>query len=328
MKAVWYERNGAAEDVLVQGEMPNPVPAEGEVLVRLSASGVNPSDVKARSGATRKISFPRVVPGSDGAGVIEAVGPGVDPGRVGREVWVYNAQWERAFGTSAQYVAVPARMAPDLPHGIGFAAGACLGIPVMTAHRCLFADGPAKDAAVLVTGGAGVVGHYAIQLARWGGARLVAATVSGPEKAAHATAAGAHLVIDYREEDVAETLLQATGGRGVDRVIDVDLGANFGAYQRALAPHAAIASYASMTAPNVTLPFYQIFRLNLSIRPVLVYTLRQADLDRAIADIGSWCATGKPQFAIAARLPMTDAVKAHQLVESGAKLGHVILDIP
>lgn len=327
MKAVWYERNGAAEDVLVSGEMPKPKPARGEVLVRVHASGVNPSDVKARAGATRKIAFPRIVPDSDGAGIIEGVGPDVASSRVGQRVWLYNAQWERPFGTAAEYVCVPSRLAPPLADRLDFAEGACLGIPVMTAYRCLCAEGPVKDLNVLVTGGAGVVGHYAIQLARWMGARTIAATVSGPDKASHARAAGADVVINYRTEDVGTKLLEATGGSGVDRVVDVDLGGNFPHYLKALAPHASVAAYASMGRQIVEIPFYQIFRANLAIRPVLVYSLAEGAIDEIIAGITAWCESGNPKFAIAARLPLADVIAAHSLVEAGEKLGHVVLDI-
>ena len=168
MYAAWYEMNGAAADVMKLGELPDPEPGPGEVRVRLRASAVNPSDVKGRAGS-RKIMWERIVPNSDSAGVIDRVGPGVDASRVGQRVWTYNAQWERPYGTSAQYVALPATLAVPLEDELSFEQGACLGIPVMTAHRCLFADGPIAGRTVLVTGGAGVVGHYAIQLAKWAG---------------------------------------------------------------------------------------------------------------------------------------------------------------
>jgi len=169
MLAAWYEKHGAAREVLRVGEQPDPVPGRGEVRVRLHASAVNPSDVKARAGS-RPVIPPRVIPDSDGAGEIDRVGSGVPKRRLRQRVWVYNGQWQRASGTSAQYIALSAALAVPLPRKLSYAEGACLGIPVMTAHRCLFADGPIRGANVLVTGGAGVVGHYAVQLARWAGA--------------------------------------------------------------------------------------------------------------------------------------------------------------
>ena len=204
MLAGWYERHGPAREVLQIGEQPDPVPVKGEVRVRLRASAVNPSDVKARAGS-RPVIPPRVIPNSDGAGEIDRVGPGVSKRRLRQRVWVYNGQWQRPFGTSAQYIALPAAQAIPLPRKVSYAEGACLGIPVMTAHRCLFADGPIDGLTVLVTGGAGVVGHYAVQFARWAGARVIA-TVSSPEKAGHARKGGAHATINYRNEDVAARL--------------------------------------------------------------------------------------------------------------------------
>jgi NADPH2:quinone reductase len=326
MLAAWYERNGAARDVLQVGEQPDPLPGKGEVRVRLRASGLNPSDVKARGGS-RPVIPPRVIPGSDGAGTIDRVGPGVSRRRVGQRVWVYNGQWQRPSGTSAQYIALPAALAVPLPRKLSYREGACLGIPVMTAHRCLFADGPIRGMNVLVTGGAGVVGHYAIQLARWAGAGVIA-TVSSEEKASHARKAGAHAVIDYRGENVGARLREETGGAGIDRVVDVEFGANLPEYVKALRPDAVVATYASMKVPAPALPFYELMRLNFTLRMVFVYTMPAAAKARALTDIARWISTGRPKFAIAARFPLRDSVAAHELVESGNKTGHVILDIP
>lgn len=326
MLAAWYERNGAARDVLQVGEQPDPLPGKGEVRVRLRASGLNPSDVKARGGS-RPVIPPWVIPNSDGAGTIDRVGAGVSRRRIGQRIWVYNGQWQRPSGTSAQYIALPAALAVSLPRKLSYREGACLGIPVMTAHRCLFADGPIRGMTVLVTGGAGVVGHYAIQLARWAGARVIA-TVSSEEKASHARKAGAHGVIDYRGENVGARLREVTGGAGIDRVVDVEFGANLPEYVKALRPDAVVATYASMKVPAPALPFYELMRLNFTLRMVFVYTMPPAAKARARADIARWISTGRPKFAIAARFPLRDIVAAHELVESGNKTGHVILDIP
>lgn len=322
MRAAWYERNGPAAEVLTLGEMPDPEPGPGEVRVRLHASGVNPSDVKARAGTTRPIAFPRVVPGSDGAGVVERVGPGVDAGRVGNRVWVYNGQWERPLGTSAERIALPAGLAVPLPEGLSFEHGACLGIPVMTAHRCLFADGAIAGKTVLVTGGAGVVGHYAIQLAKWAGAEVVA-TVSGPAKAEHARAAGADHVVNYRAEDVTARVRALTGG--VDRIVEVDLGVNLPVSIQVLKPAGTIAAYASVGKPMPELPYQAMMRNNLTVRVVLVYTMPDAAKAQAAADIARWVRDGKPVFAVAARVPLAGIVEAHRTVERGEKIGHVVL---
>jgi len=323
--AAWYENNGAARAVLQYGEQPDPLPGKGEVRVRLRASAVNPSDVKARGGS-RPVIPPRVIPNSDGAGDIDRVGPGVSKSRLRQRVWTYNGQWQRASGTSAQYIALPAELAVPLPRKLTWAQGACLGIPVMTAHRCLFADGPIRGMTVLVAGGAGVVGHYAVQLARWAGARVIA-TVSSPEKAAHAVKGGAHAAIDYRTESVAERIDALTRGKGVDRVVDVELGVNLPTYEKMLRPAAVIATYAAAAAQDSVLPS-RLRQRNITVRMVFVYTMPDAAKQQAIADIASWIATGRPKFAIAARFPLNEIAAAHETVESGKKIGHVILDIP
>lgn len=326
MLAASYERNGAARDVLEVGEQPDPLPGKGEVRVRLRASGLNPSDVKARAGS-RPVIPPRVIPNSDGAGTIDRIGAGVPRKRLGQRVWVYNGQWQRPYGTSAQYIVLPAAQAVPLPRKLTYQQGACLGIPVMTAHRCLFANGPVRNKTVLVTGGAGVVGHYAVQLARWAGARVIA-TVSSAAKAEHARKAGAHAVIDYGTEDIGARLREMTDGAGIDRVVDVEFGANLPAYVKALRAGAVVATYASMKVPQPQLPFYDLMRLNFTLRMVFVYTMPQAAKARALTDIERWVANGRPKFAIAARFPLREVVAAHELVESGDKVGHVILDIP
>jgi len=325
MLAVWYETTGAARSVLRYGELPDPQPARGEVLVRLRTSGVNPSDAKGRGG-NRPMIAPHVIPGSDGAGVIEAVGAGVPRKRVGERVWVFNGQFQRALGTSAQRIALPAGLAVPLPSRVTFPSGACLGVPAMTAHRCLFADGPLNGLTVLVTGGAGVVGHYAVQLARWAGARVIA-TASSPEKAEHATKGGAETVIDYRRENVEARLREITDGKGIDRVVDVEVGVNLPTYAALLRPGAVVSTYASAAAQDLQLPL-RLRQLNMTVRMVYVYSIDLAARRRALADIGRWLEEGKPQFAIAARVPLAQAVVAHELVESGEKIGHVVLDIP
>lgn len=323
MRAAWYEKNGPAREVLKTGDLPEPVPGAGEVRVRLYASAVNPSDVKARAG-NRKVLWDRVIPDSDGAGVIDAVGPGVDAARVGQRVWVYNGQWDRPHGTSAQYIALPAALAVPLADCLTWEQGACLGIPVMTAHRCLFAAGPIAGKTVLVTGGAGVVAHYAIQLAKWAGARVVT-TVSSEAKAQHALAAGAEVVIDYRTEPVAERILATVGG--VDGIVEVDFGANLPVTARILRPNGFVASYASARELKPVFPYADFFRLNPVIRPVFVYTMPDSAKAQAHADIDRWLRETKPIFAIAERYRLDDVADAHLAVERGEKIGHIILTI-
>ncbi|HSY86243.1 MAG TPA: NADPH:quinone reductase [Verrucomicrobiae bacterium] len=326
MRAAWYERNGPAREVLTVGEMPDPVARPGEVLVRVHASGVNPSDVKSRAGARAPIAFPRVIPQSDGAGVIVAVGDGVAPSRVGQRVWIFNAQWQRPFGTAASLVALPAALTVPLPEGVGFAAGACLGIPASTAHQAVFCDGPVACKTVLVTGGAGAVGHYAIQLARWGGARVLA-TASSETKADHARAAGAEAVFNYREEDVVAAVMTATDGAGVDRIVEVEFGGNLAVSEKILKPHGTIAAYASTAAPTPAIPFYPLMFKAATIRLVLVYILTKEERAQTIADLTRAMEQGTLRHAVAESFPLEKIAAAHEAVESGKVMGNVVIEI-
>lgn len=326
MKAAFYDRNGPADDVLQVGEMPKPIPAAGEVLVRVHASGVNPSDVKSRAGLRAKMAYPRVVPQSDGAGVIEAVGAGIDPARVGERVWIWNGQWQRPLGTAAEYIALPGLQASHLPDNTPFEAGACLGIPAMTAHRCVFADGPVAGQKILVTGGAGAVGHYAIQLARWGGAQVIA-TASGPEKAAHAKAAGADRVVNYKTEDVAAAVKDFTQGQGVDRIVEVEFGGNLSTSLACLKTNGIIATYASGAVMEPKLPFYPMMFQGVTIRMVLVYILPEAARRQSIQDINHALAQGALVHAIAETYPLERIAAAHKAVESGKMIGNVVVSI-
>jgi NADPH2:quinone reductase len=334
MKAAWYERNGPADEVIQIGELPDPEPGPGEAVIRVRASAVNPSDVKSRAGLRSRMTLPRQIPHSDAAGEIVAVGPGVPASRIGERVWTWNAAYGRWNGTAAQLCALPADMAVPLPPMLDFAQGACIAIPLLTAHRCLFADGAPSGQSVLVTGGAGVVGHYAIQLARWAGAHVIA-TVSGADKAAHAEAAGAHAVINYRTEDVAARVRSLTGGAGVDRIVEVELGENLETDLAVLRDQGVLAYYGSKT-PAVQLPFFTSIVKNVLIRPVLMYTITPAQRAHAIRDIDRWLADGGPaadgrsggaRFAIAERFPLSATAAAHRCVEAGAKIGHVVIDV-
>jgi NADPH:quinone reductase len=326
VKAAFYERNGPADEVLQVGELPMPAPGPGEVLVRVKASGVNPSDVKSRSGLRAKMSYPRVVPHSDGAGVIEAIGAGVDSARVGERVWLWNGQWQRPFGTAAEYIALPAFQASHLPDGVPYEAGACLGIPAMTAHRCVFADGAVVGQTILVTGGAGAVGHYAIQLARWSGAKVIA-TVSGADKATHAKAAGADHVVNYKTEDVAQAAKDITKGQGVDRVIDVEFGGNLPTTLACLKANGVIATYASSAVMEPKLPFYPMMFQGITLRTVLVYILPEAARQQSIQDINQALVQGALVHAIAETYPLEKIAEAHKAVESGKAIGNVVVTI-
>src|SRR5215213_9850263 len=286
MRAVWYEGNGPAQEVLQVGDLETPEPGPGEVRVRVHASGVNPSDCKARGGS-RPMIAPRIIPHSDGAGVIDQVGPGVPRERVGERVWIWNGQWGRPFGTAAEYIVVPAEQAVFLPENTSFEAGACLGIPALTAHRAVTTDRPCTGEVVLVAGGAGAVGHYAIQFAKLLGAAQVIATVSSPEKAEHASAAGADAIINYRQEDVAARVRVLSHGHGADRVVEVDLAGNARLLPQIVARDGLCAAYGSNT-PEITFAFWPMIVSGAAVRFFIVYDLPAAARQQGSADLTHW----------------------------------------
>ena len=328
MRAAYYDRQGLAREVLQLSELPDPAPSPGEVLVRVHASGLNPSDTKGRSGwGGGAMPFPRVIPHQDGAGVIEQVGAGVDPARVGERVWVFEAQRGRAGGTAAQFTVVPAAQAVRLPDATSFEVGACLGVPAMTAHRCLFADGGISGQWVLVQGGAGAVGQAAILLAKWGGAR-VAATVSRREQASVATEAGADMVINRREEDVAARVRHISGG-GVARIVDVALAENVETDLACLAVNGVISAYASDAADaQLIVPFRRAMIGGIVIRMVYVYLMpEQAHLDAA-RDIVAALQAGAYRPHVGLRLPLDRIAEGHDAQDSGKLVGKVVFGVP
>jgi len=327
MHAAWYEQFGPAGEVLQSGGIDTPSAGPGEVLIRLSTSGINPSDVKKRAG-----SFPDlleggfVVPNSDGAGMIEAVGEGVDDSRVGERVWVYQAQYARRFGTAATYVAIDARRAATLPDNVSFDIGACLGIPAMTAHRCVFSDGSVAGQALLVTGGAGRVGHYAVQWASRAGAHVIA-TASNADDVAECKAAGAEHVVNHRAADFAQSVLEATQGRTVDRIIDVEFGANLPTSLAVLRTSGTIATYSSTQVPAPELPFFQMMYKDINLRFVIVYAMPEIAKQLAIADIDTALRAGQLRHRIAKTIPLDEIAVGNELIEQGSIRGSVILEI-
>lgn len=326
MKAVWYTQTGPARQVLRHGPQPDPVPAAGEVRVRITVSGINPSDVKSRAGSRGPLRFAFQIPHSDGAGVIESVGAGVSVSRVGERVYVWNAAWNRQLGSAAEYLCVPAAQAVTLPDGTDLDMGACIGIPVMTACHAVMSDGPIAGKTVLVTGGAGNVGRYAIQLAKWGGARVVA-TVSGDSKAAVAREAGADLVVNYKTDKVVERVFEFTSGRGVDRLVEVEFGGNLAVTQQIIKRGGVIAAYGSMANATPALPFYDLMFKNVTLRMLLVYLLSDAERSAVCAHIDAALKDGALTPLIATRFRLEEAAAAHEAIESNALVGHVLLDV-
>lgn len=328
MRAAWYETKGAAADVLQLGEMATPEAGPGEVRIKLHASGINPADMKLRSGASSYgFDFPRVIPHSDGAGVVDQVGEGVQPAWLGERVWLYNGQRRgRAFGTAAEYIALSADLVTPLADCASFAEGATLGIPAMTAYHGVFANGSVKGKTVLVTGGAGSVGFYAISLAAWDGARVLT-TVSGPEKAARAKEGGADVAINYRKDDVGARVLEATNGDGVDLVVSVDFGGDLKWIPDAVRLNGAVTAYASDSDRTPTLPYHLLGRKNISIHPFILNSLDTDTLNRARWGVDRWV-RDRPDAPrpVAGVYKLKDVVAAQETVESGAKFGTVVVD--
>ena len=323
MRAAYYEQNGSAREVLRVGDVETPQAGPGEVRVKLATSGVNPSDVKSRQGSTRKIAWPRLIPQSDGAGVIDQVGDGIAKSRLGERVWVWNGQWKRAFGTAAEFIALPAAQAVKLPDKISFEAGACLGIPAMTAIHAVALAGTEKDSTVLVAGGAGSVGQYAIQFAKAQGATVLA-TISSPEKAAAAREAGADHTIDYKREDVGERVMELTGKRGVDAVIEMDLAANAKLIPFVLRPKGSVIVYGTGAAA-ASLPAYFCLTQFIRVQFFLVYELDTRERERAVSAISRALEQGKLANRIATpTYALTDIAAAHETVERGT-IGNVIV---
>jgi NADPH2:quinone reductase len=323
MRAAWYEKNGPAAEVLNVGEVDTPQPGRGEVRIRLKTSGVNPSDVKSRAGTTRKIAFPRVIPHSDGAGEIDMVGEGVAPARVAERVWTWNGQWKRAFGTAAEYITLPDIQAVRLPDATGFEAGACLGIPALTAWHAIDIAGAASGKTLLISGGAGAVAHYAIQFAKARGA-IVLTTVSSPEKAKIARDAGADVAIDYKSENVGERVMALSKG-GVNAVIELDLTANAALLPGVLRPRGTVVVYG--TGPQAALPATFCLFNAVTLKFVFVYELTPEERARAVADITHMLESNRLIHNVAATFPLADIVKAHETVEQGRALGNVVMQV-
>ena len=328
MRAALYRTFGPAREVLELCDIEAPEPGPGEVLVRLHTSAINPSDVKKRAGA-----FPDlldggfVIPNSDGAGIIESVGEGVDKSRKGERVWVFQAQHERRFGTAAAYVAISSSCAPRLPDKAGFDIGACLGIPAMTAHRAVFADGEVEDKTLLVMGGAGRVGHYAIQWARRAGATVIA-TASNAVDTAACKEAGAYHVVDHRADDLVRQVLEASGGALIDRVVDLEFGTNLPASIEVLRVGGTIAAYGSAREPEPVLPFYKMMYKDLTVRMIIVYAMPVSAKDHAVADINSALSHGWLQHRVARALPLEDIAVGNEIIEAGDARGAVVLNLP
>jgi NADPH2:quinone reductase len=327
MQAACYGRQGPAEEVFTVGEQPTPQPGPGEVRVRLRTSGVNPSDWKVRKGGfNRPLMAPLIIPHSDGAGDIDAVGDGVPSSRIGQRVWIWNGQWKRASGTAAQYIALPAQQAVPMPDSLEYAEGACLGIPAFTAMQAVRLCQLGPGMKVLIAAGAGSVGHYAIQIAKARGATVLT-TVSNTAKAAHARSAGADHVINYRSEDVGARVKAASDGLGVDAVIEMDLTGNAALYPHILRPRATVAVY-GMSKSEATLPSLWLMQNTITLKFFLIYEISDEDRRAALAELDALLQGGRLRHTIGLRLPLAQVARAHDLIEQSSVVGNVVLDIP
>lgn len=331
MKAVLNTARGAAADTLFLRQIDRPTPGPGEVLVKVAASGLNPSDVKVRAGAQGPMVAKEIIIHNDGAGVIDAVGPGVSPARVGERVWLFEVNraggglTQGAFGTAAEYVSVPEQLAVRLPAAASYAEGACLGVPAMTAHRAVTCGGGVAGKTVLVTGGAGAVGHSAIQFAKAMGARVVA-TVSNDEKSQIAAEAGADATVNYRNDDLVAAL-KAIAPDGIDHVVDVDFAAHVALYPDILKIGASVGAYATATNLTPPVPFYPLAFRNIAVQFVLVYSMSMAARAAAISDIESMLTTGALRPRIGQTFALDQVVPAHEALERGRVVGNIVIDI-
>jgi NADPH:quinone reductase len=325
MRAATFTHTGPAREVLRVDNVPTPEPGPGDVRVRIATSGVNPSDVKRRDAAPygKPAEFPVVIPHSDGAGTIDAVGTGVPAGRIGERVWTFNAQYRRPFGTAAEYCVLPSAFAVHLPDNTDFAAGACLGIPALTAYHTIMLDGSVRGKTLLVQGGAGAVGFYAIQFAKLDGANVIA-TVSSDAKAERAKSAGADHVVNYRREDLKARVAGITDSTGVDRIIEVDLKANAMTYPSLIVQHGKAVVYGSGSGP-IAIPSF--IPLSTTLQFILVYTLSDAQRKTYTAALNELLSAGKIRHAIGQHFPLDRIADAHEAVEAGS-FGNVIVDIP
>lgn len=325
MRAMVFDTDGPDYGVLRLVELPDPEPGPGEVRVRVAVAGVNPTDWKARVNRSGARPWPRQVPGQDGAGVIDRVGAGVDPDRVGQRVWLHLAGDGHPGGAAAELVVVAARRAAPLPDAVGFDHGAGLGVPALTADRCLHADGPLEGRTVLVTGGGGAVGHVAVQLARHAGARVIT-TVSGPEREAIAATAEPHAILRYRDPAFLEALRAAAPG-GIDHVVDVDVATNLAGYLRLLTDGAVVAVYAQPAdGTALGIPVGDLMRRNLVLRGVLLYGVPVPALDAGVERVGALLAAGSLVPMPSIRYPLERLEEAHAHVREGA-LGKVLIDV-
>ena len=326
MKAVWYTKTGNASDVLQIGELDDPLPNVGEVLVKIKTSGVNPSDVKIRAGARGELQFPRVIPHSDGGGEIVDVGEGVDRNRIGERVWIWNGAFGRADGTCAELISLPEFQAVKINNEVSYESAACMGIPASTAYYGLLANGPIKNKTVLISGGAGAVGFYGIQIAKLSGANVIT-TISSDEKAEIANIAGADKVINYKNENILEEIMEYTKNDGVDRIFEVEFGGNLPINEKIIKPNGVIAAYGSMAEMEPKLPFYNLMFKGVKIDTFLIYSIEKKFREVILNGLSELLNQNSLKHMISQTYSIDDIVNAHVAMESGSVIGNIVIEI-
>ena len=327
MRAITYDTFGTARDVLKLKDIPNPEPKAGEVRVKLAFSGVNPSDVKARAGSrpgVTKPAFPLIIPHSDGTGEVEAVGAGVDPERIGQRVWVWNGQWQRSHGTAASHITLPAHQAVPLPKEVSLEVGASLGIPGLTACHAVFGGGGVAGETVLIQGGAGTVGLLAVQLAKWGGARVI--TTTSEKDRDRVIAAGADVVLSYNDPDLPAQILAANAGKLIETIVEVEFGANIDTDTEVIAPNGRIAAYGSAKEMQPVLPFYPLLFKAVTIDIMLIYLLPGAQRDASITRLHHALQDGALDCPVERVFDLAETIAAHEAVEAGARDGAILVN--
>lgn len=325
MHAIGYSEFGAAENVLALHVLPTPDPGPGDVLIEVQLSGVNPSDVKARAGnrpGMTRPPYPLIIPHSDGAGTIVAVGKGVDPDRVGKRVWIWNGQWLRAHGTCANHIVLPSDQAVDMPDDVSMETGAQLGIPGLTAAHVVFAAGPVAGKTVLVQGAAGTVGYLATQLAVWGGAKVIA-TARGAGLI-RAETAGAAEVLDFGADKLDQRIRDAAGGP-VDHIVEVEFGRNADTDAAVIAENGTISAFGSALDMTPRMPFYPLMFKAVTLHLILIYLLPKAPRDAAIQRLHKALADGALECPVARVFDLSEAAAAHRAVEAGSRDGGVLV---
>lgn len=326
MHAWWYEKSGAARDVLQYGEMEQASLGTDEVLVKIHVSAVNPTDVKRREAGRELGQFPIIIPNNDGSGVIEAVGTDVSYDRIGERVWLFGAQAGRPFGTAAEYCVLPSRQARHLPDSASFADGACLGVPAVTAHRGCFADGHIDGKTILITGGTGRVGQYAVQMAKLAGATVIA-TAGSPDKADKTRKLGADYVVNYREQNIADAVKELTNGSGVDRFIDVAFGQNIADVPNLVKPNGVVTSYGSDAVAKPEIPFLSLMYANILVRPFAIFAMPAHAQDAAFKAVEEWLDQGQLKHATGRSLGFDALISAHEMIGNGEVEGNCLINV-